>query len=52
MVNPQVGYFIGVSVGTSHIKVAILDFNLNVVDKNYIQEKFKENQCAENSLQQ
>lgn len=51
-VNPQVGYFIGVSVGTSHIKVAILDFNLNVVDKNYIKEKFKENQYEEDLLQQ
>lgn len=47
-VNPQVGYFIGVSVGTSHIKVAILDFNLNVVDKDYI----KENQHEEDLLKQ
>lgn len=36
-INPRFGYFLGIAVGTSEIKVVILDFNFNpILENDYI----------------
>lgn len=37
MVNPNFGYFAGISIGSSEIKILLLDFNFNVLAKEDLQ---------------
>ncbi|MCR4692310.1 MAG: ROK family protein [Firmicutes bacterium] len=50
VINPKIGYFIGVSVGTSHVKVALLDFSLNNASKEFILSETKKHGCEEDLI--